>query len=48
MKFIQLALDRGFVKLLKCSNEKEQLPVHVALECKHYGTTAVMLRAMND
>ena len=33
-EFIQLALDRGFLKLLEYRNEREQLPVHVALECK--------------
>ena len=47
-KFVELALERGFAKLLRYSNEEEQLPVKVALECGHYGTAAVMLRAMND
>ena len=46
---VELALDRGFAKLLEYSNEKEQLPVQVALEWEqHYGTAAVMLRAKND
>ena len=47
-KFVELALDRGFAKLLDYSNEEEQFPVQVALKKEHYGTAAVMLRAMND
>ena len=41
-KFVVLALDRGFAKLLEYSNEEDQLPVHVALQYKKYGTAAVM------
>ena len=47
-KFIQLALDRGFAELLEYRNEEDLLPVHVALEWEHYGTVAVMLRAINN
>ena len=39
-EFIQLALDRGFAKLLESRNEREQLPVHAALECEQYGSDA--------
>ena len=39
-EFIQLALDRGFAKLLEYRNEREQLPVHAALECEQYGSDA--------
>ena len=47
-RVVELALERGFTKLLIYSNEKDQYPVQVALEQERYGTAAVMLRAMND
>ena len=47
-KFIGLALEKGFTKLLRYKNDKKQYPVEVALEQEHYGTAAVLLRAMND
>ena len=47
-RVVELALERGFTKLLTYTDEKDQYPVQVALEQEHYGTAAVMLRAMND
>ena len=47
-RVVELALERGFTKLLKYSNKKDQYPVQVALEQEHYDTAAVMLRAMNN
>ncbi len=47
-RVVELALERGFTKLLIYNNEDNKYPVQVALEQKHYGTAAVMLRAMND
>ena len=47
-RVVELALERGFTKLLTYSNEKDQYPVQVALEQEHFGTAALMLRAMND
>ena len=46
-RVVELALERGFTKLLR-SNEEDRYPVQVALEHEHYGTAALMLRAMND
>ena len=50
-KLIQLAMNRGFVKLLTYSNREDQLLVEVALtwgQRRKYSIAAVMLREMND
>ena len=47
-RFIKLALNRGFAKLLTYSNKEGQLLVEIAMKNKHYDTAAVMLREMND
>ena len=47
-RVVELALERSFTKLLIYSNDWDQYPVQVALRNEHYGTAAVMLRAMND
>ena len=47
-KFVLLALDSGFTKLLTYDNEDNMYPVELALEQEHYGIAAPMLRVMND
>ena len=47
-RFIKLALNRGFAKLLTYSNKEGQLLIEIAMKNKHYDTAAVMLREMND
>ena len=47
-RVVELALERGFSKLLRYGNEQDQYPVQVALAQEHYDIAAVMLRAMND
>ena len=47
-RFIKLALNRGFINLLRYGNREGQLLVEVALQHEHYDTAAVILREMND